>query len=158
MAQQNQAKHYNKVAKPLSPLRRGDSVYLRLPGSTIWSPGTCKQLVAPRSYVVECNGTTYRRNRRHLRKARAETLPHKPYIDHDDCLNEREEEDREPEPIPTNNASVMMNPQPNDSIRSPQSVPQRTSSFGRIIRTPRRFIELPSRQSTWLFDNREGVV
>ena len=28
VAQQNQAKHYNKVAKPLSPLKRGDSVYL----------------------------------------------------------------------------------------------------------------------------------
>ena len=44
VAQQNQAKHYNKIAKTLVPLKRGDSVYLRLPGSTTWSPGVCKKL------------------------------------------------------------------------------------------------------------------
>ena len=42
VAQQNQAEHYNKIAKTLVPLKRGDSVYLRLPGSTTWSPGVCK--------------------------------------------------------------------------------------------------------------------
>ena len=34
VTQQNQAVHYNKIAKTLVPLKRGDSVYLRLPGST----------------------------------------------------------------------------------------------------------------------------
>ena len=42
VAQQNQAEHYNKIAKTLVPLKRSDSVYLRLPGSTAWSPGVCK--------------------------------------------------------------------------------------------------------------------
>ena len=90
VAQQNQAERYNKIAKTLVPLKKGDSVYLRLPGSTTWSPGVYKKLVTPRSYLVECDGTTYRRNHRHLRRARAETPTHKPAIDHSDFESERE--------------------------------------------------------------------
>ena len=140
VAQQNQAKHYNKISKIPIPLKKSDSVYLRLPGSTIWSPGICKQLLASRSYLVECNGTTYRRNHRCLRKAKVETPPYKPDIDHNDCQSDTEEEDREPDPMPTNNASV--NPQPNDFISSPQSIPRQTSPYGHIIRPPKQFIEL----------------
>ena len=146
VAQQNQAEHYNKIAKPLVPLKRGDSVYLRLPGSTTWSPGVCKKLVIPRSYLVECDGTTYHRNRRHLRRARTETPTYKPAIDHSGFESEREEgEDNDREPEPANDDPMSPQPEPgpaNDDPTSPQYAPQQTSSFGRVIRPPRRFTEL----------------
>ena len=63
-----QRHHYDKHAKPLKPLLPGDTVWLRLPGQSTWSRGTCKQQVAPRSYHVESNGNFYRRNRRDLKK------------------------------------------------------------------------------------------
>ena len=97
---------------------------------------------------MECDGTTYRRNRRHLRRARAETPTDKLAIDHSDFESEREEEednDREPEPGPANDDPISLQPEPgpaNDDPTSPQYVPQQTSSFGRVIRPPRRFTEL----------------
>ena len=40
---------------------------IKLPGQATWSRGTCGPLVAPRSYDVHVDGTTYRRNRRDIR-------------------------------------------------------------------------------------------
>ena len=147
VAQQNQAEHYNKRARTLGPLKIGDPVYLRLPGSTTWSLGVCKKLVAPRSYQVECNGTTYRRNRRHLQRARTNTPTYKPPNDRSDFESEREEEeDNDKEPEPAQDDPISPRPEPaqaNDNPISPQYVVQQTSSFGRVIRPPRRFAELP---------------
>jgi len=62
-----QAKYYNWTALPLEELQYGQTVRMKLPGDAEWSLGMCKEEVGPRSYLVECGGRTYRRNRQHLR-------------------------------------------------------------------------------------------
>ena len=56
----------NQHTKPLTPIESGDTVRMRLPGKKRWSLGTCIRQVAPRSYNVNVDGATYRRNRRQL--------------------------------------------------------------------------------------------
>ena len=94
--QQKQAEHYDKTAKLLPPLNSGDQVRVRLPGSTTWSLGVCKNQVAPRLYLVECNGTLYRRNRKHIRKENTSTSLGQYAIGWGDSNIDREEvEERE---------------------------------------------------------------
>ena len=61
-----QASYYNKDSRERAPLSEGQTVRMRLPGSKLWTPGTCMGEVAPRSYNVKIGDQTYRRNRRHL--------------------------------------------------------------------------------------------
>ena len=56
----------NQHTKPLTPIESGDTVRMRLPGKKRWSLGTCIRQVAPRSYNVNVDAATYRRNRRQL--------------------------------------------------------------------------------------------
>ena len=56
----------NQHTKPLTPIESGDTVRMRLHGKKRWSVGTCIRQVAPRSYNVNVDGATYRRNRRQL--------------------------------------------------------------------------------------------
>ena len=58
--------YYDKGARPLPPLYPGDHVQMKLPGQDQWSPGLCVREVAPRSYLVNVDGSVYRRNRRQL--------------------------------------------------------------------------------------------
>uniref|UniRef100_A0A673W9M9 Gypsy retrotransposon integrase-like protein 1 n=1 Tax=Salmo trutta TaxID=8032 RepID=A0A673W9M9_SALTR len=63
---------YDKSAKDLPELRVGETVRMKpLPGDRtgLWRLGSCVQKVAPRSYLVEVNGSRYRRNRVDLRIA-----------------------------------------------------------------------------------------
>ena len=60
--------YYNKGAKDLDALQ-GDTVGLRpMVLTDKWRKGTVLQRHDERSYEVECEGTTYRRNRRDLRR------------------------------------------------------------------------------------------
>ena len=64
--------YYNKGAKELGQLRKGDRVKVQ-PfglGKKKWIDGEVKKEVRPRSYEVEANGRIYIRNRKHLRKCR----------------------------------------------------------------------------------------
>ena len=101
---------------------------MKLPGDDNWTLGTCKKQVAPRSYLVDCNGMTYRRNRQHLRKTN-EYIPmmQQPF--------EQDTDDIDIEPNGTNTADN------NELVTVPVSSPPKTSSFGRIIKPPRRFVE-----------------
>lgn len=67
------AKHfYDRTAKDLPELEIGESIRMKpLPSdaSGRWRRGTCLQQVAPRSYLVDVEGTLYRRNRVDLRVA-----------------------------------------------------------------------------------------
>ena len=76
------AKHYyDRSAKDLPELRIGQSFRMKpLPGDRTgrWRRGMCLQQVAPRSYLVEVDGTTYRRNRIDLRPA--EPVPPQVYV------------------------------------------------------------------------------
>eukprot|EP00063_Salmo_salar_P075403 XP_014050238.1 PREDICTED: C-type lectin domain family 4 member M-like [Salmo salar] len=63
---------YDKSAKYLPELRVGETVRMKpLPGDRtgLWRLGSCVQKVAPRSYLVEVNGSLYHRNRVDLRIA-----------------------------------------------------------------------------------------
>ena len=63
---EKQRYYYDRTAHQLPPLRQGDSVRIRRPGQTTWSPGTCQGEVAPRSYEVLVDNAVYRRNRRDI--------------------------------------------------------------------------------------------
>jgi hypothetical protein len=68
--QQEQAKHYNKGAKDLPKLKKGDVVRIQ-PGKykRIWTKAVVDRAVAKRSYqVITENGLTLRRNIKQLRK------------------------------------------------------------------------------------------
>ncbi|KAL9979611.1 hypothetical protein ACROYT_G017294 [Oculina patagonica] len=65
---QRQLFYYKKQAKPLEPIRIGDTVRMKLPGEKTWSPGTCTATAGPRSFRVQVGNAVYRRNRRQLMK------------------------------------------------------------------------------------------
>ena len=67
--------YYNKVAKPLEAILRGETVRRKLPGRDTWSPGTCASKLADRSYLVKVGDTEYRRNRRHIQKSNEPLAP-----------------------------------------------------------------------------------
>lgn len=149
--QRRQTRYYNRTAKSLVPLKPGDSVRLRLPGNSTWSPGICKEQVAPRSYIVESNGKVYRRNRRHLRKTSDMVPVHRPDIelgDSDSEIGEERSHETESESTNTTPEEAAMEETTNNASDSSQVVPlrrqmplQRASSFGRIIRPPKRYAE-----------------
>ncbi|KAL5020892.1 hypothetical protein ScPMuIL_000047 [Solemya velum] len=62
--------YYDMHAKKLPDLQIGEPVRVQL-NPTLkenkWQLGTCVEQVSPRSYVVDINGTAYRRNRKHIR-------------------------------------------------------------------------------------------
>ena len=64
------AKHHDKSAKSLPQLVVGQPVRAKTHPAvqnSSWKSAVVKAQVAPRSYVVDCNGKQYRRNRVHLR-------------------------------------------------------------------------------------------
>ena len=63
---QRQKFHYNKHSKPLEPIVVGESVRMKLPGQDTWKSGTCVGQAGPRSYNVNTEGATYRRNRQQI--------------------------------------------------------------------------------------------
>ena len=73
-----QAEFYNRSAKALPPLSTGQTVSIQVPGSTKWIPGTIAKPLDHRSYEVAAQGSTYRRNRRHLRPSLCEPPPDLP--------------------------------------------------------------------------------
>uniref|UniRef100_A0A8C5Q7G7 Gypsy retrotransposon integrase-like protein 1 n=1 Tax=Leptobrachium leishanense TaxID=445787 RepID=A0A8C5Q7G7_9ANUR len=72
---------YDVSAKDLPELSIGEPIRMKpLPGDRTgrWRLGSCVQRVAPRSYLVDVDGSLYRRNRVALR--RAERLPIQAYV------------------------------------------------------------------------------
>ena len=74
--QKKQKKNFDKHAKDLTRLEEGDTVRMKpfTKGDKKWSKATVTRRLDDRSYEVEANETTYRRNRVHLKK----TLEHTP--------------------------------------------------------------------------------
>ena len=65
---QKQAFDRRHGVRSLPSLHPGDPVLIKLDGRKEWNqPATVKQVVAPRSYLVQTAGGDLRRNRRHLR-------------------------------------------------------------------------------------------
>ena len=69
--QMKQAFHYNKTAKDLPILHEGDTVRMTpfQLGEKKWGKAIVNKRLDERSYEVESNSGTYRRNRVHLRKS-----------------------------------------------------------------------------------------
>ena len=65
---EQQKQQFNKSAKPLEPLKEGDSVRVHpIKKQDLCVPATCIGTMGPRSYLVQLqDGTVIRRNRRHL--------------------------------------------------------------------------------------------
>ena len=105
-----QQQYYNRNAKVLKPLNTGDTVRVRKPGQKTWTPAVVTRVTnAPRSYVVNSEGTSYRRNRRDLIKTTEAT-------NHQQRLEDSE----------TNTTSPVHDPVSSEKV----------SSKGRIIRPP----------------------
>ena len=49
---ERQQYYYDRHAKPLKPLKAGETVRVRLPGQRTWSSAVCSGPVGPRSYEV----------------------------------------------------------------------------------------------------------
>ena len=134
-----QAQYYNRGAKELKQLKRGDVVRM-IPdpkdSKKRWKKAVCFKEVAPRSYEVEFEGKRYRRNRKHLivtREKPEEDCPIEELVD---------------PPIPYHQAQKPVSidqpdsPPTEDSAQEPPEIPQpaeRRSTRGRLIRTPVRF-------------------
>lgn len=61
--------YYDRHAKPLPDVSPGEIVQMKLPGQKVWTPAICLDLVGPRSFLVKCGSTVYRRNQRDIAKA-----------------------------------------------------------------------------------------
>ena len=147
-SQQRQRRYFNRNTKSLLPLNTGDVVRLKLPGSTTWTPAVCKKQVAPRSYIVECNGHYYRHNRRHLQKDCANATMYQQEVDWEESDSDEGEEEEEESNMTLTEQSGTTDSRPrpvNKPAMIPstrqQSHPHRTSTFGRIIKPTRRYIE-----------------
>ena len=70
LRQQQQARYYNRGARDLDPLERGDVVGVQpwQAGKKEWQKGVVKNRLSERSYEVEFPQGVLRRNRIHLRK------------------------------------------------------------------------------------------
>ena len=104
-----QAHYYNRHIKQLDPIEPGDTIRMRLPGEQTWSAGTCVKTSGPRSYMVEVEGATFRRNRRQLVKTSEPATAPCPYP--------------EPEPEPVVDATPAQPPVSPDSEASPSETP-----------------------------------
>ena len=118
------------MSKLLTELLPGDVVRMKLPGQTQWSRAVCKYQEAPRSYLVECNGCTYRRNHKDLRST-AEPEP-------DILTNDASEPVDSPQvliPSPTADPAPA---EVTGDTSSPSKSPVKVTSRGRIIRPPKK--------------------
>ena len=69
---QKQARYY-KSTRQLPELSEGETVRVKCPGEKTWTKGTCVRKVAQRSYDVQAENATYRRNRRHILTSKADS-------------------------------------------------------------------------------------
>ena len=110
--QETQARYYNRSAKDLPKLTTGDVVRMK-PTKTstkIWKKATVVRKMDNRSYIVETpEGTTYRRNRYHIRKT-AEQPPTSEPIEEIEVTTQEDEEQSEPVAEATSSSSIPSDP------------------------------------------------
>ena len=70
---QKQERYYNMSTRQLPELSEGDTVRVKYPGQKTFTKGTCVRKGAQRSYEVQAENATYRRNRRHLLTSKADS-------------------------------------------------------------------------------------
>ena len=102
---QNQEKYYNRVAKDLPKLKKGDVVRIKpthLGQPAEWRQGIVASCHGDRSYLVETeDGRKYRRNRIHLRKSQESPFNTDDELPYDTAsFHEYNDEADHPEPKP----------------------------------------------------------
>ena len=126
--QERQKSYHDKSTRPLMPLKEGETV--RIQEDKKWKPAqVVKQLQEPRSYLVQTEKGTYRRNRRHLLKTEEPKPP-----EMDDLFEEQE------------TATSGMTTRSMQSKQEPQKAEQPevpstgvTTRSGRLVKPPKKF-------------------
>ena len=122
---QKQKYYYDQHTKPLPPIVAGDTVWMRLPGQTTWSAGSCIDLAGPRSYKVKVGERIYRRNRRQLICADKQSLTEYPSMESIPQSDEPEVQNQDVEtPAPSEPPMAPQSPSPvslrrSDRVRRP---------------------------------------
>ncbi|CAM1297967.1 Uncharacterised protein g1983 [Pycnogonum litorale] len=88
--QTEMTKYYNRGAKDFKPLKEGEMVRIR--DGKLWKPAQVKsEHETPRSYIVETDTGTVRRNRRHLKRNGNEYIDlSDPIVESDNTENDEE--------------------------------------------------------------------
>jgi hypothetical protein len=133
-----QAFYYNRGARDLKPLERGENVRIAPPetlghSAGEWRKGTVKNSLGNRSYEIESNGQTYRRNRRHLRLSKHINADMNPYED----IEQKPVQHQLVKESSTGPTSVSHQSKP-ASVPPSDSTPLTTKS-GRVVKEPSRF-------------------
>jgi hypothetical protein len=155
-----QIKHYNKKAgKEHARQKPGEDIRMApLPGKKKWLPGTVVGLhTSPRSYVVDCGGRKYRRNRKFLRPATKEANKQDEVSTQENSWSDQNIDvgpnvkdlsigmyDQQPKTTPQTHTEAWTNVDTNRHQAQPDTNTTNSpmkSRFGRTIKPPKRLIE-----------------
>lgn len=143
---------YDKSARDLPELCIGQDIRMKpLPGDRTgrWRRGVCLRLVGPRSYLVDVEGTLYRRNRVDLRPAESNTaIPEQHGVQHNSPPADQPE-DPPDNATDTNKDTATVTQevrpqgrgdvhQPQDGSPLPTPVPGHRTASGRLVKVPNR--------------------
>ncbi|KAJ8395956.1 hypothetical protein AAFF_G00026640 [Aldrovandia affinis] len=137
---------YDRSARDLPELEVGETVRMKpLPGDNTgrWGVGTCLRRVAPRSYLVDVDGSLYRRNRVDLRvaepTARATHKTDGPEAAHAPEAAPAPETAAEAPPTVTEPSPVRSSPKaPSSPVGAPPSDGHTYTRVGRLSKPPLR--------------------
>jgi len=135
--QERQQVYYDKGARPLLPLSKGDTVQYRT--GNRWQPAVVisRCLEAPRSYLIKnVNNRTLRRNRRHLKRT-SQSIRQCYFYDDDDYGANGDNSDVNDHQQVINRTEQMATTEEHVLIEAPS----RVSRYGRPINPPRRYVE-----------------
>ena len=128
-----------RAGKPPVALKPGDEIRMQpYPGNNRWSPGVVvKQHSAPRSYVVDCGDTEYRRNSQHLRRSTAAANQPRHWIRAEPWTEPAEPPEKEQQPSAPN---VLPRSPPKATVSPTRARPagQFTTRLGRVVKPPDR--------------------
>ena len=137
-----QAFYYNQGARDLKPVEKGEKVRIAPPetrgqSTNEWKKGRVKNTLGNRSYEIESNGQTNRRNRQDIRPSQHAEIDPNMYEDID-----RQPVQKLPVDTPSGQTAVNLTPEPL-SVPKPRSdpAPPLTTRSGRVVKQPPRFKE-----------------
>ncbi len=141
MKRRKAKKHFDPGSKELPDLKIGQPIRMpSLPkdGRNKWRRGICLGKVAPRSYLVDVDGSVFRRNRKFLCRARDSTAEAPPLAVPPDIQSDLVPVQPLQQPTTTEEPSVPVS-QPTASLPTPEiAQPVKITRSGRISKPPVR--------------------
>lgn len=135
---ERQRYYYDQHVKPLPPIASGDTVWMRLPGQSTWSAGTCTGTIGPRSYAVRMGERVFRRNRRQLIQSDKQPLQDHPLLEPTPPREESVQSGELPDQNSTTVGEQQLEASPQRELplvsQSPSPIPPRRSD--RVRRPP----------------------